>query len=193
MPADIGEAEVASLEPVSQRGVINAEEIQHRGVQVMHVNHVLHRVVAQFVSVAVAETALDRTSGHPHRKALDVVIASGRSAAPLRHRRPPELAAEHDQGIFEQPAILQVLDERGGRPIHVLATRLDAGLDAAMVIPAAMVQVDEPHAAFRETPSQQAVRGVRAVPALGSVHFPNARRFGGEIYQLGNAHLHPKR
>ena len=48
-----------------------------------------------------------------------------------------------------------------GRALHVL-------LDAAVVIPGAVIHLDEPHAALRQSPGEQAVGGEGAV---GSYNF----------------------
>ena len=54
LTVDVGEAEVAALEAVGQLRVIEAEEVQHRGVQVVDVDRVLDGVVAEFVGAADA-------------------------------------------------------------------------------------------------------------------------------------------
>ena len=47
--ADVGQAEVAALELVGQPLVVDAEQVQHRGVQVVDVDDVLDGVVAELV------------------------------------------------------------------------------------------------------------------------------------------------
>ena len=56
--------------------MIHAEEVQHGGVQVVHVNGVFHRLVAELVGGAVNRTPFDATTCHPSREAPMVVIAS---------------------------------------------------------------------------------------------------------------------
>ena len=46
---NVGEAEVASLETVSQLGMIEAEQVQDRGVQVMDVDFVCSRMKSKLV------------------------------------------------------------------------------------------------------------------------------------------------
>ena len=60
------------------------------------------------------------------------------------------------------------------------------------MVPAAVVELDEPHAALGQPPRQQAVRCERAVAAARTIHIENARRLVAEIDQVGHAHLHPE-
>ena len=59
MARNVREAEVAALEEVGQLGVVHAEEVEHRRVQVVDVERVLRGGVAQLVRGAVADAALD--------------------------------------------------------------------------------------------------------------------------------------
>ena len=63
-------------------------------------------------------------------------------------------------------------------------------LDAAVMIPAAMIELDEPHTAFGQATGQQAVRREGAVAALGPVQIQNVLRFVRQIHQLGHRRLH---
>ena len=54
MPVHVGQPEVAALELVGQALVVDAEKVQHRGVEVVDVDDVLDGGVAEFVGVAVA-------------------------------------------------------------------------------------------------------------------------------------------
>src|SRR5947209_3928844 len=89
LPRDVREAEVASLEAISQPLVVDAEEAEDGRVQVVDVDRVLHRRVAELVGGAVADPAFDPAAGHPDGEAFDVVVP----ARALRHRSPAELAA----------------------------------------------------------------------------------------------------
>ncbi len=51
---DVGQAEVAALEPVGQLRVVDAEQVQDRGLEVVDVDRVLGDVVAEVVGLAVA-------------------------------------------------------------------------------------------------------------------------------------------
>ena len=51
MPGDVGQAEVAALEAVGEPRVVDAEEAEDRGVEVVDVDDVLHGRVAEFVGL----------------------------------------------------------------------------------------------------------------------------------------------
>jgi hypothetical protein len=60
---DIGETHVSAAEADSELFVVEAEQVKHRGVQVVHLDLVFHRVVAQLVGLAKVHPALDAASG----------------------------------------------------------------------------------------------------------------------------------
>ena len=59
----VGQSEVASLKTISQFLVIEAELLQQRRVQVMHVYRIACDVVAEFVRLAIGNAALDAAAG----------------------------------------------------------------------------------------------------------------------------------
>src|SRR5512144_2374883 len=88
LAAHIRKAEVPSLELVSQAGVIQAEQMQNRGLQVVNVNLVLNDVVSEFISGTQRDALLDAGPGQPDRKRSRMVITSQklRPVAFLVHR-----------------------------------------------------------------------------------------------------------
>src|SRR5207253_4590675 len=96
---DIGETEVAAGVAVGQSFVVEAHEVQDRGVQVVDVDPVFHSAVAELVGGAVDHAALDAAAREPDAEAPVIVIASLRRPAvgELDCRRATELAAAQDQ------------------------------------------------------------------------------------------------
>ena len=92
--------------------VVDAEQVQHRRVQVVDLDLVLDGVVAVLVGRAVDRAALDAAAGQPDGEAERVVVAA---VGALGERRPAELAAPDDQRLVEQAAGLQVLQQAGDR------------------------------------------------------------------------------
>src|SRR5438132_8932277 len=72
----VGETEVPALELVRQALVVDAEEVEHGSVQVMHLDDIFDGVVAQLIGAAVRDAALDAAAGQPDGEALDVVVAA---------------------------------------------------------------------------------------------------------------------
>lgn len=57
-PVDIGQPIVASLEPVGQPLVVNPQQVQQRGIQVVHMDRIADNIEAQFIGFA-PEQAVD--------------------------------------------------------------------------------------------------------------------------------------
>ena len=55
--AHVGQPEVAALEAVGQPRVVDAQQVQDRGVQVVDVDRVLDGGVAELVGLAVGDAA----------------------------------------------------------------------------------------------------------------------------------------
>ncbi len=170
--------------------MIDAQQVEHGGVEVVHVHGVFDGVVAQLVGSAEGHAGPHAAAGHEQGVSADVVVAP---AVALHHGRAAELAAPNDQGVVEHAALLQVGNKGGRRLIDQLRRRFRPLLHLAVVVPAAMVQLDEPDAAFGQAAGQQAVRGERAVAPLGAVHFLDVVGFLRIVGQLRHAHLHSER
>ena len=127
--------------------MVDAEQVEHRGVEVVDGDDVLDREVAEVVGLAVADAALDAAAGQAHGEALDVVVA----AVALGHGGAPELAAPDDERVVEHAALLQVLNQGGGGLVHLARLHHDVALDAAVVVPVAVVELDEAHAALGQS------------------------------------------
>ncbi len=110
----VGQAEIAAGVAVGQPFVVEAQQFQERGVQVVYVDLVLDGLEAEFVGGAVHLAAFDAASGEPHAEAVMIVIASvhfSRVGACLRQfdgRRAAEFATPHDQRFVEQAALLEI-------------------------------------------------------------------------------------
>ena len=73
---DVGEAEVAAGVAVGELFVIDAEQVEDGGVEVVDVHSIFNGVESDFVSGADDLSALDASAGHPHGEAGGVVVAS---------------------------------------------------------------------------------------------------------------------
>src|SRR5258706_6202173 len=119
----VGQAIVAALEAERQAGVIEAQAIEQRRVEVVDVDRVASDVEAVIVGLAEVLSAANAAAGQPHREAAAVMVAAvvlWRELALAIHRA-AELAAPDDQRLVEQAALLEVSDQRGTRLIDVAA------------------------------------------------------------------------
>jgi len=73
---DAGELLIEALESERELLVVDAEAVEHRGVQVADVDGVYGDVVAEIVGLAVADARLDAAAGEPGGEALGVVVAA---------------------------------------------------------------------------------------------------------------------
>jgi len=86
--------------------VVNTQKMQHRGVQIMDFDPVLHDFVSPFVGFAKGDASLHAAAGQPDAEAERVVIAA---IAALSEWGAAELSGPNNQRGFEQAARFQVL------------------------------------------------------------------------------------
>ena len=153
--------------------MIDAERVQDRRLQIVDGHRIGHDVVAEVVGLAQHDAALHAAAGHPHAEVSRMMIAPvvhvGQLA--LAEDRPPELSTPHDQRVVEQAALLQVRDERRRRLIRALALQRQIARQILVLIPAAVIELDEADVALRQPPRQQTVGRVGArLPRFRTVH-----------------------
>ena len=115
----IGESEVAALGAEGKLSVVETEQVENGGVEIVDVDFIFDGVEAEFVGFAVLDTAFDAAAGHPHGEGIRVVVAA--IAATLDHRSATEFSAPDDESFIEQPALLEVFQKRGASLVHFFA------------------------------------------------------------------------
>ena len=70
-----GETHVQTLILHRQLGGIHAEQMQHRGMEIVDADGILHCRVAQVIRCAVSKPLLNAAAGEQEGEALDMVIA----------------------------------------------------------------------------------------------------------------------
>ena len=101
-----------------KRVVVEAQQVQDRGVQVVDVDAVLGDVEAELVAFAERDARLDAAAGEPHGEGVGVMVAAVVAAA-LDHRRAAELAAPDHERVVQQAALLQIGDQGGAGLVGV--------------------------------------------------------------------------
>ena len=83
---DIGEAKIASRITVCQTSVIQPQQVQNRGVKIVHMDWVFRNPMTVLIAGTIRRTAADSASGQPRRKhvwvmraALDILRPRGAS------------------------------------------------------------------------------------------------------------------
>ena len=103
---DVGQTKIPTAVTVGESFVIESQQVQHCGVQIMDVDFVGDGSMSVFVGFAVGHPAANAAAGHPHREALRIVIAS---VLAFRERRSAELRSPDDERILEQSSALEIL------------------------------------------------------------------------------------
>ena len=99
LSVDVGETEVSSLEAVGELFVVEAEEVEEGGVEVVDVDFAVDHSEAEFVALAVDVPLLEAGAGHPHCEGFDVVVAADGFAV-FAHWGAAEFSAPDDEGVF---------------------------------------------------------------------------------------------
>src|SRR5690349_8788849 len=102
--------------------VVEAEQVQHRGMEIMNMDGILRDVVGEIVRRSVGQAALDAATGHPQREAARMMITAKAVLLDLALAvtRAAELTAPNDQRVVEQAALFQVGNKRGAGLIRGL-------------------------------------------------------------------------
>ncbi len=111
-------------------------------------------------------------------------------AAALSHRSAAEFTAPDHQGVIEHAPAFEIHEQGCRGLIDFLGRDGEASFDIAVVVPCAVVQLDEADSPFGESASEQAVGGEAAVATTTPIEFEGLLGLIGEIHQLGHAHLH---
>ena len=120
-----------------------------------------------------------------------VVPAKG-LRVPLGVNGPPEFTAPDHQGFIQHSPVLQILDKRRRTLVGLLRKRREVPLYIAVMIPAAMEDLDKANPALGKPARQQAVGRVRAgFLRLLSVELEGALGLIRNIRKLRNGCLHP--
>ena len=111
---DIGETAVDAGGAEGELFVVDTHEVEDGGVEVVAPCDAFGGFAAEFVAAAVGGAWFDACAGEPCDEATAVVIAAG---AALGEGSAAEFGGPDDEGIVEETALGEVLEERrwGGR------------------------------------------------------------------------------
>src|SRR5262249_53957535 len=149
---DIRQAKITAGMTIGQPFVVEAEEVQHRRVEIVNAGAFLHGSKAELVGRAVDRAAADAAASEPYAKAIMIVVASefGLPTFPeFDCWRASKFATEQNKGIVEQAALLEVGHKGGDRTVDFRGMLADVGFDVVVMIPwltRAMPELHESHA-----------------------------------------------
>ena len=113
--------------------MIEAELMENRGVEVVHMDRVARHVEAEVVGRAVDVAGLHAAAGEPHREASVVMVAA--VVAALHHRRAAKFSAPDHERVFQQSTLLEILHEGGAGAVGVAAVLLQIPREVAVLVP----------------------------------------------------------
>src|SRR5262245_7599525 len=105
-PMPVRQPERSARVVTTQASWIQPQQMQDRRVQVVHMDLVLRRLMAELVGRAIRKPRPQSAARQPDGEARRVVVAA--RAVPFGVWRAAELAAPPDNRVFEQAAALQV-------------------------------------------------------------------------------------
>ncbi len=107
---DVGQAKIASRMTIRKLFVIQPQQVQHGGVQVVHVNPVFNGAMAEIIGRTVRHTASHPATGQPDREPIRIVIGPA-AILSLSVRIASKLPAPPNKRVFEQASLLEILKQ----------------------------------------------------------------------------------
>ena len=161
---DVGQSTLGAVVVEGQLLVVEAEQVQDGGVEIVDGGDVFDGLVAEVVGGAVGEWGFHTRAHEEAGEAAGVVVTA--AGAFLEGGHAPELRCPNNQRVVEQSARFEVIEQCGTRFIE--DGRVDVVLlpDDLVAVPVAdafahgvraVEQVHEADAAFEQTPREEAV------------------------------------
>ena len=110
---NICQTEIASGVTIGQSEVVDSQQVQQGGVEIVHVHLLLHGDVTELVGVSVGKSRLQTAAGQPDREAIRVVVSTRPPI--LCVGRAAELGTPPDDRVFQETSLLQILEQPGDR------------------------------------------------------------------------------
>ena len=201
MAVDIGQTALETIVIVSETLVVQAHEVQDSSIEIVNGGATGHRFKPELITLAVAVSLLDTGPREETGESIRIVIAS--CAIALEERHATELGTPDDQGVVEQTAALQIMDQGSGGLVHDLRLhgmsleyirmRIPVGDTVATGRIASVEKLDYTNPFLNQSTSQDTVFGVLALqvtPILCAIFALNRMRFPGNIHHFGHRGLH---
>ena len=119
---DVSESALDAVVVISKLLVIEAEEVEERGMKIVRRCDVLAGFEPKLIGGAVAGSAFHPGTGKPSGEAVGIVVAP--IGAGLKHWHAAKLSGEDNQRVVEQAALFQVAQQPGDRLVEDLAVHV---------------------------------------------------------------------
>jgi hypothetical protein len=116
---NVGQAKIAAGIMKGELFVIETEQREQRGVQIVNVDGFFRGFEPEFIGGAMNGAALYAATGKPHRESVMVVVAAvldvgvgGARCGDLDGRSASEFAAPNNQRVLKQTPLLEIPEKR---------------------------------------------------------------------------------
>ena len=189
----IGQAEVTALEPECELRMVEPQQMQDRGLDIMNMEGVVDGGEAELVGLAERDTRPDTGAGHPHGEQSMWwlrPIDSRISPIGVRPNSPPQTTRVESS----RPRDFEVFDQGRARLVDFAADAVKVfsqGLvGPAMVVPIGVIELNEPDSALDQPACQQAVVGERRLARPAAIQAQGFGGLGSQVDELRRARLH---
>ena len=143
--------------------VIDSQQVQDRGIEIVNHQRILCDLKSQFIRHSVADARFDTGAREECCKTIGIVITS--LCPLLEHRHTAEFGAPNNQRIFQQAALSEVVDECSCRLVQDMTVNVVLLPQCLMTVPvesssagvSAIEQLHESHSLFQQSTSEDAV------------------------------------
>ena len=134
---DISEAKVAALMAVGKPLVVQPEQMEHRGLQIVHVYGFFCDAVAQFTGCPISQAWLQTTASHPNGEGVFMMIAANEIliGLALQHRCAAKLTRPYHECLVEEATLLQILHQRCEGAVYCKAFLGELRENLAVMVP----------------------------------------------------------
>lgn len=184
---NVSQAIIAAGVMKRQPFMVETQLMQDGRMQVMYMNLVVDGSESKLVRLPVRHSALDSGPREPHGEAVMIVVAA---VAIFRSRSSSELTSPHDQRIFQQATLLEIIEQCRRRLIDIMAQLLYRFVMFGMRVPGlsiAVVKLYESDSSLDQPPRQQTTVGVVPFP----VRTPGFGCLMAQVECLVGLRLHP--
>src|SRR2546423_4612692 len=120
----ISQAAVDAVMIKTESLMVEAEQMQDGGVQIVNAGDIFHGFVSKVIRRSVTEAFLNTGAREPNSKAVRIVIAAIRAFLESGHA--PKIGHPDHQSMLEQSARFHIFEQRGARLVE--NGRMDAVL-----------------------------------------------------------------
>lgn len=182
---NIGETEVAAGIAISEFFVIESEQVENSGLQIVDMNGIVDHVEAEIVGLTVNVALFETSAGEPHGKGLRMMIASQASAeggVGFDHGSTAKLPSPEDESIVEQTSTFKILDEGSAALIGGLTVVAVIAEQIRVGVPAFVIDVHEADAAFDQAACEETGPSKGRFVGIATIHLQGGLGFGFEIH-----------